>query len=78
MARVQPDEAIQLLFDLAELRSEGKSRHAYARAAQALLAAQSLAEGSGNEALFAARLKSFRAANARRRALLDEVGKALG
>ncbi|MDQ4076335.1 MAG: hypothetical protein M3220_08815, partial [Chloroflexota bacterium] len=70
-----PDEAIHLLFDLADLRADGKSRPAYARAAQALLASQSLAEATGNEALFRARLRAFLDANARRPALKDEVAR---
>ncbi len=78
MAGPLPDEAIPLLFDLAEVHAEGKSRPAYARAAQALLGAQSLAEATGNEALFAALLQGFLAAQARRPALRDEVSKVLG
>ncbi|MGH2542498.1 MAG: hypothetical protein ACRD6I_13920, partial [Candidatus Acidiferrales bacterium] len=77
MAAHQPDEAIHLLFDLAELRAEGKSRLAYTHAAQALLAARNLAEATGNEALFAAQLQLFLDANTRRPALRDEVGKVL-
>ncbi|MBA3530684.1 MAG: SWIM zinc finger family protein [Ardenticatenales bacterium] len=70
-----PGEAVQLLFDLAELRTDLKTRPAYAQAAQALLAARSLAEATTYEALYHARLSAFLDSHSRRPALRDELSK---
>jgi hypothetical protein len=75
MADAQPDDAIHLLFDLADLRADEKSRPAYARAANALLAAQSLAEATHLETVFAARLHDFLDSHSRQSALKEELAK---
>lgn len=75
MAAAQPDDAIHLLFDLADLRADEKSRPAYARAANALLAAQSLAEATHLEPVFAARLHDFLDNHSRQSALKEELAR---
>lgn len=75
MAASAPAEALQLLFDLAELRAEGRSRPAYVQSAQAILGAESLADVSGQRALYEARLRAFLESHRRLPALHDELAK---
>jgi hypothetical protein len=70
-----PAEAVNLFFELADLRVAGRSRASYARAAQALRAAQNIADATGNEKRFAARLHAFMESYPRRPALRDEMIK---
>ncbi len=75
LAAGQPDDAIHLLFDLADLRADEKTRPAYARAAHALLAAQSLAGATNHETIFAARLHDFLQNHSRQSALKEELAR---
>lgn len=76
MADRYPQDALYLLFDLADLHADARSRPAYAQAAHALLAARSLAWASSLESLFTNRLHAFLDSHARRPALKDEVIRA--
>lgn len=75
MAETFPQDALYLLFDLADLHADGRSRPAYAQAAHALLAARSLAWATNLEPLFTNRLHAFLDSHARRPALRDEIAR---
>lgn len=70
-------EAIRLFFDAADLLIAGRTRTHYARAARLLASTRRMARSARLEPLFEGHLQALLASYSRRRALLEELGRAL-